>query len=192
MSWKSCRTLIAKLCRRIAESGYDPEVIVGIGMGGIPLSLALRYSLGRIQWETLILRKYPEAPLVGSPPPPSPSLEGRGAVEGASHQGRGVVDGSPPQGGGQLPQDCGEGKLEILNCTTLHIEGKRILIVDDILGSGDTLALAKVVLARRSPLALRTAVLFADRGRLDQVDYWGMGVTVETQGPWRELMEIMC
>ena len=71
------------------------------------------------------------------------------------------------------------GELKLLNKPAVDIEGQRVLIVDDILDTGRTLALIRDVLAEQSPRDLRICVLLSkqcERQAEVDVDYTGFDV----------------
>lgn len=57
------------------------------------------------------------------------------------------------------------GTVEILRDVELHVEGRNILLVDDVLDSGRTLVFAKDLLAARGARVIRTCVLLDKRVR---------------------------
>jgi hypoxanthine phosphoribosyltransferase len=57
------------------------------------------------------------------------------------------------------------GLVEILRDIELHVEGRNILLVDDVLDSGRTLVFAKDLLAARGARAIKTCVLLNKRVR---------------------------
>ena len=57
------------------------------------------------------------------------------------------------------------GTVEILRDVELHVEGRNILLVDDVLDSGRTLVFAKDLLAARGAKSIRTCVLLNKRVR---------------------------
>lgn len=61
------------------------------------------------------------------------------------------------------------GKVEILRDLDLDVQGRNVLLVDDVLDSGRTLAFAKDLLAARGARSTRTCVLL-DKGAKRAVD----------------------
>jgi hypoxanthine phosphoribosyltransferase len=67
----------------------------------------------------------------------------------------------------------------ILSTLTEGVEGKRILLVDDLVDQGDTMALLKHYLKEQRPNTLETAVLFKKPWSKTEPDYF-----LETVSEW--------
>lgn len=57
------------------------------------------------------------------------------------------------------------GSVEILRDIELHVEGRNVLLLDDVLDSGRTLVFAKDLLAARGARTIKTCVLLNKRIR---------------------------
>ncbi|PYM91585.1 MAG: hypoxanthine phosphoribosyltransferase [Candidatus Rokuibacteriota bacterium] len=71
------------------------------------------------------------------------------------------------------------GAVRLLSDLTVDIKGRPVLLVDDIVDTGLTLAVLKRTLEARGPLSLRTCVLLDKRGRRQTevtVDYVGFTI----------------
>jgi hypoxanthine phosphoribosyltransferase len=71
------------------------------------------------------------------------------------------------------------GAVRILSDLTVDIKGRPVLLVDDIVDSGLTLAVIKRTLEARNPLSVRTCVLLDKQGRRQAeivVDYVGFTI----------------
>jgi hypoxanthine phosphoribosyltransferase len=71
------------------------------------------------------------------------------------------------------------GAVRLLSDLTVDIKGRPVLIVDDIVDSGRTLAVLKRTLEARGPLSVRTCVLLDKQGRRQTeitVDYVGFTI----------------
>jgi hypoxanthine phosphoribosyltransferase len=71
------------------------------------------------------------------------------------------------------------GAVRLLSDLTVDIKGRPVLIVDDIVDSGLTLAVLKRTLEARGPLSVRTCVLLDKQGRRQTeiaVDYVGFAI----------------
>lgn len=74
------------------------------------------------------------------------------------------------------------GMIEMLHCPTAEIEGRHVLVVDDIIDSGLTLSYLEDNLRKRQPLSLRFCVLLDKMGRRKEsiaVDYVGFEIPDE-------------
>lgn len=90
------------------------------------------------------------------------------------------------------------GLVEILRDVELHVEGRNILLVDDVLDSGRTLVFAKDLLSARGAKAIRTCVLLnkrvkravqieADFSAFDCPDEFVVGYGMDVAHRYREL-----
>jgi hypoxanthine phosphoribosyltransferase len=71
------------------------------------------------------------------------------------------------------------GAVRLLSDLTVDIKGRPVLLVDDIVDSGLTLAVLKRMLEARGPLSVRTCVLLDKQGRRQtemNVDYVGFAI----------------
>ena len=71
------------------------------------------------------------------------------------------------------------GAVRLLSDLTVDIKGRPVLIVDDIVDTGLTLAVLKRTLEARGPLSVRTCVLLDKQGRRQTeiaVDYVGFAI----------------
>jgi len=71
------------------------------------------------------------------------------------------------------------GAVRLLSDLTVDIKGRPVLIVDDIVDTGLTLAMLKRTLEARGPLSVRTCVLLDKQGRRQTeiaVDYVGFAI----------------
>ena len=46
LTWEGFGKAVVQLAEQIRDGGYDPDVILGIARGGLPLAASLAYSLG--------------------------------------------------------------------------------------------------------------------------------------------------
>ncbi|MEX2472555.1 MAG: phosphoribosyltransferase family protein [Gemmatimonadota bacterium] len=72
---------------------------------------------------------------------------------------------------------------EILSAAPRHVRGKRVLIVDEITSSGDTLRLALAAVRDAQPAEVRTATSFARTGGY-QPDYSALTTDANVIFPW--------
>jgi hypoxanthine phosphoribosyltransferase len=90
------------------------------------------------------------------------------------------------------------GRVEILRDLDLSVEGRNVLIVDDVLDSGRTLAFAKDLLSARGATAIRTCVLLekqvpravdveADYAAFECPDEFVVGYGMDVAHRYREL-----
>ena len=116
VGWPQFAALCGTLYRRIAASGYRPDLIIAIARGGYPVGRVLADYLGIMDLVSLKIEHY----------------------HGPEKMPEAVVRYPLPAG----------------------VDGRRILLVDDVSDSGDSFAAAlDHVRARGRPAALRTAVL---------------------------------
>ena len=95
------------------------------------------------------------------------------------------------------------GAVKMVKDMDTYIEGKNIILVEDIMDTGLTLSYLREMLMARGPETLRTCVLLEkpDRKKVDSIlDYRGftipdefvVGYGLDYAGKWRNLPDIWC
>ncbi|MEM0487113.1 MAG: phosphoribosyltransferase [Sulfolobales archaeon] len=116
ITWKKVIRLCYRLARKIANSGYRPEVVVSIMRGGVVPALIVSDILNVDSFYALRVKHWG----IAEEAYPVPVIE-------------------------QLPQG--------------RVEGKRVLLVDEVADTGKTLEASINELAKLHPKEIRTAVL---------------------------------
>ncbi len=149
MSWELFQSLAEETARKITQSGYDPDFIVGIARGGWVLSRVLCDFLGV---KDLVSLK-------------------------VEHWG---VTATP------------DGKAQIKYPFDIDLTGRRVLVVDDITDTGESLKLAADYVKAKNPQEIRTATLRHIIGSEFTPDYYGDEITWRwVVFPWNYI-EDMC
>lgn len=118
LDWAGLHRDVTTLSERIVDNGFDADIMIGIGYGGIIPSTLLYFALPEVEFTIA----YPD----------SSSREG----------------------------------LSALPC----LEGKSVLLVDDLAISGDSLAQIRTGIEALRPRKLETAVLYCTEGH-NEVDH---------------------
>jgi hypoxanthine phosphoribosyltransferase len=95
------------------------------------------------------------------------------------------------------------GAVKMIKDMDTYIEGKNVILVEDIMDTGLTLSYLREMLMARGPSAFRTCVLLEkpDRKKVDSImDYRGftmpdefvVGYGLDYAGKWRNLPDIWC
>jgi hypoxanthine phosphoribosyltransferase len=95
------------------------------------------------------------------------------------------------------------GAVKMIKDMDTHIEGKNVILVEDIMDTGLTLSYLREMLMARGPETLKTCVLLEkpDRKKVDFImDYRGftipdefvVGYGLDYAGKWRNLPDIWC
>jgi hypoxanthine phosphoribosyltransferase len=130
MSWDSFQNLAEEAARKIVESGYEPDFMVGLARGGWVLSRVLCDFLGI---KDLVSLK-------------------------VEHWG---VTATP------------DGKARIKYPFDVDLTGRRVLVVDDITDTGQSMIVAMDYIMTLNPLEVRTAALQHITGSEFTPDYYG-------------------
>jgi hypothetical protein len=130
MSWESFQRLAEEAARKIVESGYEPDFMVGIARGGWVLSRVLCDYLGI---KDLVSLK-------------------------VEHWG---VTATP------------DGKAWIKYPFDVDLTGRRVLVVDDITDTGQSMIIAMDYVGTLNPLEVKTASLQHITGSEFTPDYYG-------------------
>jgi hypoxanthine phosphoribosyltransferase len=130
MSWNSFQRFAEETARKIAESGYEPDFIVGLARGGWVLSRVLCDFLGV---KDLVSLK-------------------------VEHWG---VTATP------------DGKARIKYPFDVDLTGRRVLVVDDITDTGESMVVAMEYVKTLNPLEVKAAALQHITGSGFIPDYFG-------------------
>jgi len=130
MTWDGFQSLAEETARKIAESGYEPDFMVGLARGGWVLSRVLCDYLGV---KDLVSLK-------------------------VEHWG---VTATP------------DGKARIKYPFDVDLTGRRVLVVDDITDTGQSMDVAMDYVNTLNPLEVRTASLQHITGSEFTPDYYG-------------------
>jgi hypoxanthine phosphoribosyltransferase len=95
------------------------------------------------------------------------------------------------------------GAVKMIKDMDTYIEGKNVILMEDIMDTGLTLSYLREMLMTRSPASFRTCVLLEkpDRKKVDSIlDYRGftipdefvVGYGLDYAGKWRNLPDIWC
>jgi hypoxanthine phosphoribosyltransferase len=95
------------------------------------------------------------------------------------------------------------GAVKLIKDMDTNIEGKNVIMVEDIMDTGLTLSYLREMLAARGPATFKTCVLLEkpDRKKIDStMDYTGfaipdkfvVGYGLDYAGKWRNLPDIWC
>jgi len=144
IDWAAAGQLVAGLVDDIRASRFEPDVVVGIARGGLPLAVALSHQLGVADFRVLAMRRN--------------SSDSR-------YSERGPV------------------RLDCLS-PDKALAGRRILLADDIVGDGGTLAAAVNLLTAAGLAELRTAALVRNVHATVRPDYEGVTADDWTVFPW--------
>ena len=134
MDWELFHSLANETARKIIESGYNPDFMVGLARGGWVLSRVLCDFLGV---KDLVSLK-------------------------VEHWG---VTATP------------DGKAQIKYPFDIDLTGRRVLVVDDITDTGESLKLAANYVITKNPAEVRTATLRHIIGSKFTPDYYGDEIT---------------
>ena len=149
MSWELFQSLAEETARKITESGYDPDFIVGIARGGWVLSRVLCDFLGV---KDLVSLKVEHWGITATP----------------------------------------DGKAQIKYPFDIDLTGRRVLVVDDITDTGESLKLAANYVKTKNPAEVKTATLRHIIGSEFTPDYYGDEITWRwVVFPWN-YVEDMC
>ena len=149
MSWDSFQSLAEETARKIAESGYEPDFMVGLARGGWVLSRVLCDFLGV---KDLVSLK-------------------------VEHWG---VTATP------------DGKARIKYPFDVDLTGRRVLVVDDITDTGESMIVAMDYVKTLNPLEVRTASLQHITGSGFTPDHYGEEISWRwVIFPWN-YVEDMC
>ena len=130
MTWDGFQSLAEETARKIAESGYEPDFMVGLARGGWVLSRVLCDYLGV---KDLVSLK-------------------------VEHWG---VTATP------------DGKARIKYPFDVDLTGRRVLVVDDITDTGESMIVAMDYVKPLNPLEVRTASLLHINSSGFTPDYYG-------------------
>ena len=144
LTWEVFGELCRALALKVAQSGYAPEIVVGIAKAGVIPGAVVASMLGCDFFSMKISR------------------------------------------------DSGTGKLlarpKIIQAAPREAIGKRVLIVDEITTSGDTLRMATNALRQVGPAEIRTATNFVKLGAF-KPDFYALETESTVVFPWdRELV----
>ena len=149
MSWKLFDELSQKVARNIIESGFHPDIIVGLARGGWVLSRVLCDHLGV---KDLLSLKVEHWGITATP----------------------------------------DGKAQIKYPFKIDLTGKKLLIVDDITDTGESMIVAIKYLEELNPQEIKTAALRHIQGSKYIPDYYGDEITWRwVVFPWNYI-EDMC
>ncbi len=141
ISWEEVHNAARELARAVRESGYQPDYLVGIAVGGlIPVAL-LAEELSLYDIKTISARSY------------------QGKVKGE------VTAGDIPEG----------------------LQGKKVLLVDDVAETGATLQKVSEILKRGGVSELKTATLAVNTDTCTFMpDFYALGDTAWIAFPWEK------
>jgi len=139
-----------QLAQNIADSGFQPDMVIAVARGGLLPAGAISYALGLKAAGTLNVEFYSDI----EETLPDPVL------------------------------------LEPL-LDTAAIEGKRLLVVDDVADSGRTLDLVLDLLRNHHPDEVRSAVLYTKPRTIVQPDYSWKETDRWINFPWSSLPPVV-
>ncbi len=129
LTWEGFAGATRDLAHVVADSGFDPEIIIGVARGGMIPAGALTYALGVKLTDAINVEFYTDvAETLPAPVLLAPMLD----IE--------------------------------------SIRGRRLLVVDDVVDSGRTLALV-LELLRKSGADVRSAVIYAKPSTIVEPDF---------------------
>lgn len=131
LSWDEANRLARALAHKVIDSGYEPDIILGIARGGlvparIVCDLLLKNDLFSITTQ---------------------------------HWG--------------IATNLGKARIKFSLPQEADISGKRVLVVDDVADTGDSISIIMDYLKERNPLEIRTAVLHYKTCSTSIPDYYG-------------------
>jgi hypothetical protein len=129
VSWDEAYRLGKAVARKIKESGYDPDIVIGVARGGLVPA--------RVVCDFLLKKDL--------------------ACIKVEHWG--------------IAATLGTAKIKYP--LPIDITGKKLLVVDDVVDTGDTYAVLVEYLKEKNPLEVRTAVLQYKTCSAFVPDYWG-------------------
>lgn len=118
LSWDQFHQKIHKLAKKVQDSDFEPEVIAGIGFGGIIPATTLYFAIPEVKFRILYPDKY--------------------------------------------------GNLETENIKEL--ENRRVLLVDDLVISGDSLSATRTKILESGATDIRTACVYCTPG-YEELDF---------------------
>lgn len=144
LTWDVFGELCRALAVKVAQSGYAPEIVVGIAKAGVIPGAVVASMLGCDFFSMKISRD---------------------------------------SGGGKM-----RARPKIIQAAPREAMGKRVLIVDEITTSGDTLRMATNALRQVGPIEIRTATNFVKLGSF-KPDFYALETELTVVFPWdRQLM----
>jgi hypoxanthine phosphoribosyltransferase len=148
-SWQEFGDASRELAQQVADSGFDPELVVAIARGGMLLAGSIAYALGvkscgamNVEFYTGIGTRLPEPVIL------------------------------PPM----LDQE--------------HLNGKRVLLVDDVSDSGRTLAMV-IQLLEASGADVRSVVLYTKPHTVQEAHYTWRRTHKWINFPWSVLPPVV-
>ena len=148
MSWELFDELSQKVASNIIESGFHPDIIVGLARGGWVLSRVLCDHLGV---KDLLSLKVEHWGITATP----------------------------------------DGKAQIKYPFKIDFTGKKILIVDDITDTGESMIVAINYIEELNPKEIKTAALRHIQGSKYTPDYYGDEITWRwVVFPWNYIEDI--
>jgi hypoxanthine phosphoribosyltransferase len=149
MSWELFEELSQKVAQNIIESGFHPDIIVGLARGGWVLS---RVLCDHLAVKDLLSLKVEHWGITATP----------------------------------------DGKAQIKYPFKIDLTGKKLLIVDDITDTGESMIVAINYIKELNPRETRTAALRHIQGSKYTPDYYGDEITWRwVVFPWNYI-EDMC
>lgn len=130
MDWELFHSLAKETARKIIESGYDPDFMVGLARGGWVLSRVLCDFLGV---KDLVSLKVEHWGITATP----------------------------------------DGKAQIKYPFNIDLSGRKVLVVDDITDTGDSMMVAVDYIRTLNPEEVRTATLRHIKGSKFVPDFYG-------------------
>ena len=144
ISWETVGVLLHDLAEEIRETGFQPDAVVGIARGGLPVAVTLSNLLDVPDFRIL------------------------GIFRNASNS---------------RYSDRRSAWFDYLT-PTRPLAGRRILVVDDIMGDGGTMSLATDILREHGAGPVRSAVLACNVNSLQRPDHHCLEVDDWTVFPW--------
>jgi len=149
MDWELFHSLAKETARKIIESGYDPDFMVGLARGGWVLSRVLCDFLGI---RDLVSLKVEHWGITAHP----------------------------------------DGKARLKYPFEIDLTGRRVIVVDDITDTGESMKIAAEYVKTKNPAEIRTAALRHIIGSKCTPDYYGDEITWRwVIFPWN-YVEDMC
>jgi hypoxanthine phosphoribosyltransferase len=131
VTWNTAYRLARALSHKVIESGYKPDIIIGIARGGlVPASMVCDLLLKN---ELLSIT--------------------------SQHWG--------------IATNLGKARIKFLLPQEADISGKRLLVVDDVADTGDSISIIMDYLQEKNPLEIRTAVFHFKTCSTTIPDYYG-------------------
>ncbi|MEN9560789.1 MAG: hypothetical protein RIQ56_62 [Candidatus Parcubacteria bacterium] len=142
LTWEEVMEDTARVGKEIQSSGFVPEYLVGITLGGLAPLLFLAKQLGIRNVLTIAANSY-------------------------DNQNR---------------RD-----LQILHMPNVDLTGKRVLLVDEIVDSGETMrVLTELLRERLGATELKTAVVVKKEGSSFTPDFFARSTTEWVEFPWEK------